>query len=112
MSLEQEFQIDTISVHDLGTAIVNSAQEEKSSTNPLALDNFVKDLDSVVPELPHILQSSLKLFDTNFSKGYGDVLDHRADIGRILLGTATEAEQREVQTVNWFMDNQPQTLIP
>lgn len=110
--LEEEFQLDTISVQELGTAIVNGAQEEKSSPDPLALDNFIKDLNAVVPEMPHILQSSLKLFNTNFSKGYADVLEHRADIGRILLGTASAAEQNEVRTVNWFLDTQPQVLIP
>src|SRR3954469_12500822 len=88
--LEEKFQLDTMTIHQLGTAIVNGALEEKSSPDPLALDNFVKDLNNVVPEMPHILQSSLTLFDTNFDKGYADVLDHRADIGRILLGTAIE----------------------
>ena len=106
------FQLDTISITELGTAIVNEAHNEKTSTDPLALDNFTRDLDTIVPEMPHVLQSPLQGFIKNFSAAYTDVLNYRADIGDILLGTASEAEKHDVQTVNWFLDTQPKVLIP
>ncbi|HEU5382072.1 MAG TPA: hypothetical protein VFV38_42175 [Ktedonobacteraceae bacterium] len=109
--MKEEFQLDTISVSELGTSIVNGAQSEKSSPDPLALDNFQRDLHSVVPEMPQILQHALTQFTTNFAKGYGDVLDQRIAIGHILLSTATAAEKNEVQTANWFLDTSPQILV-
>lgn len=108
---EKKFQLDTITIQELGTAVLNGALEAKSSPDPLALDNFGKELNSVVPEMPKILQSGLTHFITNFSQGYADALEHRADIGRILLGTANEAEKQEVQKVNWFLDTPPQVLV-
>lgn len=109
--MKEEFQIDTITVKELGTSIVNGAQSEKASPDPLALDNFHKDLNSVVPQMPQILQSTLTLFNTNFEKSYAETLDQRAAIGHILLSTATAAEENEVRTVNWFTDTSPQVLV-
>jgi hypothetical protein len=109
--VKEEFQIDTISVKELGTAIVNSAQEEKTSTDPLALDNFHRDLDNLVPDTPQILHTALTQFSTNFYKGFGEALDQRIAIGHILLSTASATEITEVRTTNWFMDTPPQVLV-
>ena len=111
MGLEK-FQIDTVSVAELGTAIVNSANDEKNSTDPEALDNFRRDLSSIVPAMPSILENVLTQFSTNFYQGYVDVLEQRLAIGHILLSTATAAEKQEVATVNAFTDTPPQSLIP
>lgn len=111
MALE-EFQIDTISVGELGNAIVNNAKNERNSTDPEALDNFQRELGSIIPAMPQILESVLTQFNTNFHKGYADVLDQRLAIGHILLSTATATEKQEVETVNVFTDTPPQTLIP
>lgn len=106
--MKQEFQMDTISVSQMGSAIVNGAQDEKSSPDPLALDNFQRDLDSVIPQMPHILDSVLTQFSTNFAKSYGTVLDQRIAIGHILSGAATAVEKQEVQLTNSFLDSPPQ----
>jgi hypothetical protein len=110
--MSNNLQIDTMSVRDLGNAIVNSAQDEQNSTDPAALDNFQRDLSNIIPTMPQILDSALTQFNTNFYKSYTDVLDQRLAIGHILLSTATAAEKQEVATVNTFTDTSPQTLIP
>jgi hypothetical protein len=108
---EAEFQIDTISVNELGHAIVNSGQSEKSSTDPDALDNFTRDLESIAPNMPPNLQSALTQFSTNFNKGYAGVIQQRIAIGHILLATATATEKQEVEAVNVFTDIAPQVLV-
>ncbi|GCF10023.1 hypothetical protein [Dictyobacter arantiisoli] len=108
---ESDFQIDTVSVQDLGTGIVNGAKSVQSSPDPEALDTFKSDIDKVVPEMPLILQGKLAQFNTNFYKAYTDVLTQRSDIGRILLNTATAADKQEVSAVNVFTDIAPTTLI-
>lgn len=108
----EKFQIDTISVTELGTAVVNSTKDEQNSTDPEALDNFRRDLSNIVPAMPSILENVLTQFNANFYQGYADVLEQRLAIGHILLSTATAAEKHEVATVNVFTDTPPQTLIP
>ncbi|GHO87909.1 hypothetical protein [Dictyobacter formicarum] len=112
MAHETDFQIDTISVQELGTSILNGAQSVQDSPDPVALDAFKKDIATVVPEMPQILQGKLSQFNNNFHQAYTDVLTQRSDIGRILLNTATAADKQEVSTVNVFTDIAPTTLIP
>ncbi|MGH2510169.1 MAG: hypothetical protein ACRDHZ_22555 [Ktedonobacteraceae bacterium] len=102
--------IDSITVGQLGQAIVNTAAEEQSSTNSLALDNFHTTLTSSITELPQTLNADLTTFNTNFYKYYTDVLTQRGDIGKVLLNTATAADKTEVQTVNLFTDVPPQVM--
>src|SRR2546430_15977284 len=109
--MRAEFQIDTITVSQLGTDIVNGAEEEKASPNPLALDNLQRDLNTIIPQTPQILHTALTQFNTNFCKNYTDVLDQRIGIGHILLNTASTTEKQEVQTTNSFLDSPPQILI-
>ncbi|GCE05484.1 hypothetical protein [Dictyobacter aurantiacus] len=112
MGYETDFQIDTISVQELGTSVLNGAQSLQNSPDPLALDTFKSSIDQIVPDMPQILQGKITQFSTNFYKAYTDVLTQRSDIGRILLNTATASEKQEVSTVNVFTDIAPTTLIP
>ncbi|GLV58725.1 hypothetical protein KDH_55550 [Dictyobacter sp. S3.2.2.5] len=112
MGHETDFQIDTVSVQDLGTSVLNGAQSIQNSPDPLALDTFKSELNKIIPDMPQILHGKLTQFSTNFYKAYTDVLTQRSDIGRILLNTATASEKQEVSTVNVFTDIAPTTLIP
>ena len=105
------FQMDPITVKDLGQAVITAAQDTQHSTDPQALDNFKSDIDKIVPTAPKILQGTLTTFNTNFYKAYSDVLTQRTDIGKALMGASDATIANEINTVNMFTDVPPTVLV-
>lgn len=104
------FYMDTVSVGEVGKALVNKADDEQTSTNALALDTFHTNLTKTMQTLPSSLVTQLTTFSDNFYNYYKDVLTQRGDIGKALLGSKDAAVANEINTVNLFTDIPPEIM--
>ena len=97
-----EFAIDTISVSDLGDAIVGEAQDQLHF-DPNNLDVLKAGLDSAVQQLPTTLSGPVHQFVSDFESNYAALLNQRIVIGQILAGkVAPAAEATDFQIKDTF----------
>jgi hypothetical protein len=94
--------IDTISVSDLGEAIVGEAQDQLHFA-PYNLDALKSGLNSTVQQLPTPLMSTVQKFVSDFESNYEALLHQRIVIGQILEGkVAPDAEATDLQIKDSF----------
>ncbi len=100
--MHKTFGIDTVSVSDLGDAIVGEAQDQLHFA-PHNFDVLKTGLDSVVQQLPSTLISGVQQFVNDFESNYTALLNQRIVIGQILQGkVAPTAEAQDLQIKDSF----------
>lgn len=102
--MHETFGIDTISVSDLGDAIVGEAQDQLHFA-PDNLDQFKTGLNSATQQLPvsTTLTATAQQFVSDFESNYAALLNQRIVIGQILQGkVAPAAEAQELQIKDSF----------
>lgn len=93
--------VDTEYVHSIGQAIASTANDEIWNT-PTSVFNLGANMSSYFGQLPQVLQEPLNRFSGNYHNGYENLLDERIAIGHGLIGTASAAEETELQNASRF----------
>ena len=98
---DPNFAIDTQYVNSIGQAIASTATDEKWNT-PTSVFSLEANMTGYFTQLPQMLQDPLNQFSGNYHNGYENLLDERIAIGHGLIGSASAAEETEIQNASRF----------